>query len=416
MESRGPVGNHLNRPLQAPWALIRARKTHQLPAAGSLGASGHASLLPILIFLSLAALIALPFLLSHIHESRRPVMAEARIVTATSSDTVFRTGRRTLGAEEIVEIAVALRIERKGRDDRWLAPVGKLAIDGQLVDHLETGEWPEDDRIVRVFWFTVESRNLGGRLTEENVLERLRYRSFLAPEMGRGLRATVFPEAHNDDFLGPDADATTPPQAGTVRLYARVEVVEDENDLRPLQQVATFGADEILDPAFPVLSRRADLGEGLHPEAGEFFRVPGFEPPGSAPEDWDPITLAALGLPFTDAVDQRLIVSSWLLAAVAVSGTTSLVPESLNALGTLTASTDNILRRGRPLRWGRDVAPGDLVADGTHWIVLLGDQGDGLLDPADTVLHCWGRPPTITTLFVAMPSDVSTVELFRHGP
>jgi len=374
------------------------------------------SRLPILIFLGLAILIALPFLLSHVHEGRRPVMVEARIVTATPLDPVFRTGKRTLHADEHAQIAVALRLERKGKDDLWLAPAGELMIDGHLVDHLETDEWPEDDRIVRVFWFTVESANLGGRLTEENASERLLYRSFLAPEMGRGLLAMVCPEAHNDDFLGQNDKATTPSEAGTMRFYARVEVVEEDEDLRPLQQVATPGIEDIFNPSFPVISRRADLGEGIHPEAGEFFRVPGFEPQGSGPEEWDPITLAALGRPFRDVVDQRLIVSSWMLAAVAVSGTTSLVPESLNTLGALTVSTDRILRRGRPLRWGLDVVPGDLVADRSHWIVLLRDQGDGVLDPSDTVFHCWGRPQTITTLFAAVPDGVSTVELFRHGP
>ena len=68
----------------------------------------------------------------------------------------------------------------------------------------------------------------------------------------------------------------------------------------------------------------------------------------------------------------------------------------------------------RKLRWGVDVRPGDLLVDGDHWWVLLGDNGDDWLDPADHVLHCWGRPPEQTTLFASLETEKATVEHLRY--
>ena len=72
----------------------------------------------------------------------------------------------------------------------------------------------------------------------ENAADRLKYRTFLAPEMGRSLRAERLPETHNDDHIGQQS-TKAPDGAGTVRLYARVEVVETDSDLRPLQVITT---------------------------------------------------------------------------------------------------------------------------------------------------------------------------------
>jgi hypothetical protein len=55
------------------------------------------------------------------------------------------------------------------------------------------------------------------------------------------------------------------------------------------------------------------------------------------------------------------------------------------------------------------------LVDGDHWWVLLEDDGSGVLDPADTVLHCWGRPPERTTLFASLESEESTVGHLRYA-
>jgi len=370
--------------------------------------------LPAAIFVILVAVIALPFVIDHQQDQRRPVLAEARVVTATASDPVFREGLRHLPAGETAEAALALRITRRGRDDQWLAPVAKLEIAGEEVAHLEAASWPDDDRVVRVFWFSIESTNLGGRLTAENAEDGLRYRSYLAPEMGRGLRAERMPERHNDDYIG--QPAVTPDGAGTIRLYARVEVAEKSEKVRSLQTVTTLDVGHFLEPEFPALFRAADFPEPVHEATGELFRLPGFEPQDNPPDSWNEMTVAAFGRQFTELVSERMVVSSWTLAAVAVSGAPDLDPARLSPLGKLSIPDQGrVLRRGRPLMWKHDIAPGDLLNHGAHWIVLLEDEGNGVLDTADTVLHCWGRPPEKTTLFAALDPAVTSVELLRYA-
>jgi hypothetical protein len=370
--------------------------------------------LPGAIFAILAAVIALPFLIGHQQERRRPVLAEARVVTATANDPVFREGRRHTAPGETVEAAIALRITRQGRDDQWLAPVGELVIDGVEVAHLEMASWPEEDRVIRVFWFSIESTNLGGKLTTENAGKRLSYRSYLAPELGRGLRAARMPDTHNDDHIGQQVIA--PEDAGTVRLYARVEVVEKIERVRSLQAVTTLDVSHILEPEFPALFRAAKLADSVSQATGELFGLPGFEPEEGFLGSWDDVTVAAFDRRFTELVSERIVISSWTLAAVAVSGTPDLEPTRLSVLGELSIRDDRVLRRGRPLVWENDIRSGDLLVHGTHWFVLLGDDGNGVLDTADTILHCWGRPPERTTLFAALDPTVTSVDLLRHAP
>ena len=371
--------------------------------------------LPAAIFAILVAVISLPFLIEHRQERRRPVLAEARVVTATSGDPVYREGPRHLAPGETAEAALALRITRRGRGNQWLAPVGDLVIDGQEIPHLETASWPDDDRVIRVFWFSIESTNLGGRLTTENAEERLRFRTYLAPEMGRGLRAAQMPDIHNDDYIG--QPAVPPEGTGTIRLYARVEVVENVDTVRSLQSVTTLDVSHMLVPEFPTLYRAAVFAEPVYETVGELFRLPGFEPQDDPPGSWNEITVTALGRPFTDLVTERMVVSSWTLAAVAVSGEPDLDPTRLSSLGELSIPDEGrVLRRGRPLAWKRDIDSGDLLNHGAHWIVLLEDDGNGVLDTADTVLHCWGRPAERTTLFASLDPAVTSVELRRYAP
>jgi len=370
--------------------------------------------LPGAIFAILVAVIALPFLIEHRQERRRPVLAEARVVTATASDPVFREGPRHPAPGETVEAALAIRITRQGRDDQWLAPVGEIVINGVETAHLEATSWPDDDRVIRVFWFSIESTNLGGKLTAENAGKRLQYRTYLAPEMGRGLHAARMPDTHNDDHIGQPVLA--PEGAGTVRLYARVEVAEKAEKVRPLQAVTTLDVSHVFEPEFPTLFRAAKLAESVRHTTGELFGLPGFEPEKDSHGSWNDVTVAAFDRQFTELVSERIVVSSWTLAAVAVSGTPDLDPTRLSPLGRVSISDNRLLRRGRPLAWKNDVSSGDLLVHGSHWFVLLGDDGNGILDTADIILHSWGRPPERTTLFAALDPAVTSVDLLRYAP
>jgi hypothetical protein len=372
------------------------------------------SRLPRVIFAVIVLIIAIPFVVDEIRDRRRPVLVEVRIVTATSSDPVYRDGRRLVPAGDRVEIALAMRVQRWGSEDTWISPAPRLELEGTPTPHFQSSVWPDDSRTLRAFWFSVECQNLGGMLTAETAGERLRYRTFLAPEMGRGLQAEGLPESHNDDHIG-ETGSGSREGPGTVRLYARVEVAEEAGDVRPLQAQATMDADKFLDPAFPTILIAAEFGDNIEPSAGELFRLPGFEPQGETPAERNAVPEQAFGRTFSQLVSDRIVVSSWTLAASAVGAEPNLDPSRLENLGVVEIGDGRVSSGRRILLWGTDVAPGDLLADGEHWMVLLGDNGDGVLDPSDGVLHSWGRPPVRTTLFSAVVSGSASLEHRRLG-
>jgi hypothetical protein len=214
------------------------------------------------IFAALVLVFAAPWAARRAHDALRPRLAEVRIVTATDADPVFREGPRRVGPGEEAAIAVALRLSYPLR---WLTPAERLELDGAPVDRELGDAWPERDRRVRVFWFTVESGNVGGTVTPERAAHLLRYRSFLANEMGRGLRAASLPEAHNDDHLGPQP-GQIPVAAGTLRLYARVEVFDPEREARALQS-ASPQAPSARRSELPGDPPQVRLADGLRPAA-----------------------------------------------------------------------------------------------------------------------------------------------------
>jgi hypothetical protein len=362
----------------------------------------------LVIFAVLAALIAVPWWLWQRHERRRPTLAEARVVSASSTDPVFREGTRTVAADEAVELAVALRLEYPEGSDLWLSPVDQLMLDGRRTDHRQSARWPEEDRRTRVFWFTLEAPVLGGSLSADTRAAKLTYRSFLAPELGHDLLAEGEPQSHADDGVNL-GNALVPVDAGTYRVYARVEVVEANGGTHALQVATTLGADDLDSRRMVRISRQLRPDLGLHPAAGELFRLPGFEPDGDdEPVGVDLISLAA----------RHLAVSSEIFAAMAVTGAARFEDGGLEPIARLVWTDDTFGSGSGPLRWGPDVRPRDLVVQGEHWMVLVGDDGDDLLGPRDTVAHCWRRPPALLPLGDALEDEPARARVMRiaRGP
>jgi hypothetical protein len=369
--------------------------------------------LAIAIFAALVAIIVLPLAYQGIRQKLRPRLVEARVVTATDHDPVFRNGPRQVPPGHEVTVAIAIRIERFGRRSRWLAPATTLELDGTRVDHVEANAWPERDRSLRVFWFTVECINVGGDMSADDAAKRMRYRAFLAPEMGRELLAVTYPESHNDDHLGLPED-TAPVDAGTLRFYARLESFDPSRELRPQQALTTMPTDRYREPSFPAVHRATTCPGSVRPEIGELFLLPGFEPISDPPDAWNEVTREALGVSFTELVERRLAVSSRTFAAVAVNGSPVFEAEALRPSIQLRSKGGAFTSRGRPLRWQQQILAGDLLRDGTHWTVLLSDDGNGELDAADAVIHCWRSPPAKTTLGAVIKEEVEELELLRR--
>jgi len=346
-------------------------------------------------------------------EAGRPVLVEVRVVTATASDPVFRDGRRHLAPGEAFQLAVALRLKQRSRGEYWISPARELMLDGKSVPHDVTSTWPESDRLLRVHWYTVECSFLGGELSQDNVAKRLAYRAFLAPELGRDPLVDGAMEAHNDDFLG-QLPPPPEPAPGTLRFRARVEVVAEATDIRPLQALSSPGAEALGTPRLPTVSRDLEAPEGIDASVGQLFLLPGFEiPPGDM--EAGKALVRATGHDMVALADERIAVSSWTFAATAASGSASLDPPSLEDLGTLKITSRGLLRHGRTLAWGKTVRAGDLLEIGGHWIVLESDDGNGFLDGADHVLHCWRRPPQAVTLLDALDVGTTSAKLYRRG-
>ncbi len=364
---------------------------------------------------SVVLVVAAAALLWQYTEAGRPALVEARVVTSTGSDAVFRDGARHLKPGEEFELAVALRLEQRGRGSYWISPAEELELDGQPVEHDVVTAWPEEDRSMRVLWYTIESTFVGGELTEENAEERLEYRTFFAPELGRDPRVTGVLEAHNDDFL---AEFTVVPKepVGTLRFYARVEVVRSLTDVQTEYAQGSLGVDALHDPRLPRVHQQLRTPGGIDPMVGELFLLPGFELGEGLDRD-SAISIAGAALDAAERAAHRLAVSSWTFAATAVAGGPDADPATdVVELGRLTVDSDGgmlIAANGAPPQWGSDVQPGDLLRSETHWIILVADDGDGRLGLSDTVLHSWRRPASQVTLLDALDLGTTAVHHLR---
>jgi hypothetical protein len=373
------------------------------------------SRLAVLIFAGLVLALLIPFLVWRSHEANRPELIEARVVTATSSDPVLRDGHRRLAAGDDLRIAVVVRLRDHQLGERWLAPAEQLELDGRSIDDLLVGGWPEEDRQLRVFWFTIENAFVGGDLTSDSCAKKLDYRPYLAPEMGRSAVVEAVPEAHNDDHLS-RREAVLPVDAGTLRFYARVELVSKMDDVKAQQAVSTLDASQIHNPALAMVSRSAAWPAPLHGAAGELFLLPGFEPEDEPAGSWNEVPRAATGHSFTELVEQRLLVSSRTFAATALTGTAEINDSDLHDLGAIEVGGSVLSRRSRPLRWQEEIRAGDVLRDGDRWIVALSDDGDGELDPEDAVLVCWRRPPAKLLLGDALGTESLRLGHLRVQP
>lgn len=354
------------------------------------------------IFGALVLLILIPLLRWRHHESRRPSLVEIRVVAATEQDPVFREGPRTVGPEERVSLAVALRLEYPDRGSRWLAPVERLELDGASVDHIQEESWPQSGRTARAFWFTLENPFLGGVLDAKDIQTKLAIRPLLAPELGQGFLAHGEPESHADDGINLGA-TLVPVRAGTYRVYARVEVVANDGSSRPLFAATSLGVDRFDDPAMVRISRDlAGTFPGVHPAVGRLFRLPGFEPSVSS------------SLDLTEACTGLIATSSRTFAAMAVTGHCDAADLGLDSLGRLSVTASGI---ASTLRWQTDVRSGDILKQGDHWMVAISDDGNGFLDGPDLIAHSWGRPPAILPLASALNDTPAEVGIFRiTGP
>lgn len=350
------------------------------------------------IFAVLVILVLIPLLRWQQHEAHRPSLVEIRVVAATQSDPVFREGPRTVSSDERVTLAIALRLDYPNEGSRWLSPVDQLELDGAPIDHIVAESWPEPDRTARTFWFTLESPYLGGVVNEEDAADKMTPRPFLAPELGHSWLADGEPESHADDDINL-GNSLVPVEAGTYRVYARVEVVVNEGSSRPLFAATSLGSADLQDPSLVRISR--GLGTsfvGFDPAAGHLFRLPGFE--AASGSNWNS----------NEACSDLIVASSMSFAAVALTGSCSGESLEFESLGQLLVTDMGV---SSSLRWQDDVLPGDILKQGEHWMVIVSDNGNGILDGQDLVAQSWRRPPAVLPLASAVDEEPKGVKVLR---
>ncbi len=369
----------------------------------------------VLIGIFFAAILAVLFGSWKYRQAHRPVLTGVRVVTATKADPTFRDGPRHLAPGEGFTLAVALHVRRPGHGDFWVCPGQKLVLQGRAIPHLVSAQWPDKGRTVRVFWSTIECAFVGGELTPKDIATRLAYRTFLAPEYGRGMEVPGQIRSHNADFLAQLPPPPTP-APGTIRFFARAEVYAHPTDLSPIQAASSLGPSHLWDPSLPVISRSMEVPPPIHREVGELFLLPGFQPMAKPASAWNLLTVKALGKPFVSLVNARLVTSSLTFAAMAVSGQPTFDPKRLRMLGQIPIAPGKLLRGGRPLRWGREIRSGDLLKNGDHWMVAVKDDGNGWLDVNDTVIDAWKSPAEEVSLLDAMDVGVTSIWQLRYEP
>lgn len=356
---------------------------------------------PVLIFLLLLILVGWGVLSWRVHENRRPLPVELRIVSATDADPVYREGARHLDFDEELHLALAIRLEYPGRGHRWLAPVEDLDIDGSRIkDVVVSQTWPEEDRFLRAFWFTVESPFLGGVLqSKEDAQEKLELRPFLAPEMGHGLIPEREPDWHAEDDVDL-GENLAPAPVGCYRLYAKIQLLRRPGSTHPLYALSSPGVEAVGGPRMLEISRDLPGDFGLDPAAGRVFRLPGFE--AAEGSGLDPISWTRT----LRAVSSKTFASMAIFAREEMGEPSREIP--------LRFSAGTFFDGSKPMRWGKDVSPRDLLRLGTHWIVLLKDDGNGILDTGDVVAQSWKRPPAVLHLKTVFDPDEAPLRLIRR--
>jgi len=130
---------------------------------------------------------------------------------------------------------------------------------------------------------------------------------------------------------------------------------------------------------------------------------------------WARVAESAFGKSLAELVKARVFATSRAFAAVAVTGTPSFPESEPESLGGLVLAAGVATIRGRPVRWDADIRPGDCLLDGHHYTVLMEDDGNGVLDRDDTVIHCWKRPPAKITLGTVFPDESIRLQIVRYG-
>lgn len=363
------------------------------------------------VLAAIVVLVAAVALWWHTRQVTLPRMVEARVVFRGEGEEVASDRHRVFPPGTRIQVGAVLAVQRGEGPLRWLSPFPEVETRGERLEVQGLDRWPRAGGELRAIWYTVEPSLLGWvGVTDEDAGFRLGYEEFLDMAMGRELVADVPWRSNNAEFLSePPAGHLLP--GGTLRYRVRVSAFQDPRDLFARDAVASAGAEEVFSGMVPAVTGALELPVGIHPAAGRAFRLgcfsfaPGMWPDGGP--DWPlPMTPAEMAREF-------IITTPRSLAALAGGGDPAAEPWQEPATVELRGASWWRAGAPRPLQWSLDVRAGDTLQVGRRYLVLVEDDGDGVVSLGDRVLVGWMEPPRFRPLGLAMPADAETGQLLR---
>jgi hypothetical protein len=243
-------------------------------------------------------------------------------------------------------------------------PSGSLEIDG-IAPAQRAGEWPEEERRLSGRWITYEAYHLAPSEPVDFDHE-LRMQRFLRPDWGSAMAIDGVLEPGNDDFLSrgkrwPDELGTRP---GTLRFCATAQLLRPFNKTRDVELESPCD----LDPSRTAVVSRSSPGKApIPPLLGEQFNL------SLAPE-----------------VDDELFEALVATTVDRVFHAADSPPPS-RWIEVDPAEDDAIFADGVALAWA-ELGAGARIRDTEQQLVLLEDDGNGVVDAGDWVLQAWRGP------------------------
>jgi hypothetical protein len=343
------------------------------------------------IFLTVVGLVGAVLALWQRREQLRPQLEQATVVFWVEGEGPARQELPPVPAGAKVWAGALLQFRQGKGPVRTLCPFPEVQLSGQLLRPEPPSAWPASYGVLKAQWFTVEPALFGGEGVAAESAEKLAYGEFAAPELGSELRAPLPPEPHNDDFLA-DPLPGNRLAGGCYRLKVKVSAYRDPRDVLPWASIGSPGAAQV--ESVPTLCQLAPVPQGVHPKVVMAFRcsvftfAAGVWPEGG--QGW-PLPLSPREL-----VASGLVMTPQAVAALAAVGDPLAEPWEPPVPVTLSAGVVEV--KGRALRWGADLRPGDALTWAGRWAVAWEDDGNDLLDGADRVLFAWMQPPRLVTL------------------
>ncbi len=335
-------------------------------------------------------------------QATRPHLEAVRVVFRGGDEAVASDAWRVFPAGTPVELYAVVTYRRGTGAPRHLCPHAAVEVGGQRLEVEPLAAWPASGGELRASWYTVEPSLLGWQDIGPETADKLAYRDFLAPELGRELAARFDFAARNDDFLARTVAGNAMP-GGTFRIKVRVGSYRTADSLLPQEAVGSPGAEVVFSGAVPAFVVHAPLPAGLAAALSPLLRLGCFT---FRPGVWEGGEGWPLPLPPSRLAAAGYITTPEHFAAAAAGGV------GWGAPVVLEATASGWRRRGGDLlRWGVDVAAGDALRRNGRYAVLLADDGDGLLSLADEAIFAWGEPARLAPVAMALGSVDGAVEL-----